>query len=441
MAASSVKIFDISDIGPVGTAGGDVTNLQEAAEKGLGTFLEVVGTGLSSRYLTKLVDAGFDAVRTLAVDEEKLIKYAEMLPGHAIRVSEAAIEVVSGKPGSIREGIDGPTPGEVDSRRLAGSAPLFPNDPIPPRSKVEAWWAQTTAWTREWSESVANYLVELKVDVNKSQQIYSKYRFTQEQNNYAGNKLIQAFHKSDHVMHLFTRSQKDKPTLITLMTVIALTHFPQDAEHKTKLRNKFNDFPSCKDKSKLLGQFNSWCDLYDELEHMNQMIVKDDEAVLASFKRLIAQIDEIQQVMTMSKNLLKKELTLHELQEITKVEATKWSREASGKKTNPTQHPTPKPHNKTPSTPKEHVVHEARGKREGICPHWGIATLRKASPCGHGVGGCRLGYKDVEGHPPHLENTNPQECYDQLKSQPCRDWKVGKCERGDTCLFGHANKP
>ena len=286
-------------------------------------------------------------------------------------------------------------------------------------------------------------MVELKVDVNKSQQIYSKYRFTQEQNNYAGNKLIQAFHKSDHVMHLFTRSQKDKPTLITLMTVIALTHFPQDAEHKTKLRNKFNEFLSCKEKSKLLGQFNSWCDLYDELEHMNQMIVKDDEAVLASFKRLIAQIDEIQQVMTMSKNLLKKELTLHELQEITKVEATKWSREASGghKKTNPTQHPTPKPHNKTPNTPKEHVVLEAQGKREGICPHWGTATLRRASPCGHGVGGCRLGYKDIEGHPPHLENTNPQECYDQLKSRPCRDWKVGKCERGDTCLFGHANKP
>ena len=125
-----------------------------------------------------------------------------------------------------------------------------------------------------WSENVANYLVELKVDVDKSKQIYSKYRFTQEQNNYAGNKLIQAFHKSDHVMHLFTRSQKDKPTLITLMTVIALTHFPQDAEHKTKLRNKFNEFLSCKDKSKLLGQFNAWCDLFNELEHMNQMIVK-----------------------------------------------------------------------------------------------------------------------------------------------------------------------
>ena len=117
-------------------------------------------------------------------------------------------------------------------------------------------------------ENIANYLVELKVDVNKSKQIYSKYRFTQEQNNYAGNKLIQAFDKSDHVMHLFTRSQKDKPTLITLMTVIAMTHFPKDAEHKTKLRNKFNEFPSCKDKSKLLGQFNSWCDLFDELEHM-----------------------------------------------------------------------------------------------------------------------------------------------------------------------------
>ena len=97
MAASSAKIFDISDVGPVETTGGDVTNLQEAAEKGLGTFLEAVGVGLSSRYLKKLVDAGFDVVRSLAVDEDKLIKYGEMLPGHAIRVSEAAIEVVSGK--------------------------------------------------------------------------------------------------------------------------------------------------------------------------------------------------------------------------------------------------------------------------------------------------------------------------------------------------------
>ena len=50
---------------------------------------------------------------------------------------------------------------------------------------------------------------------------------------------------------------------------------------------------------------------------------------------------------------------------ITKVEATKWSQEGGHKKTNPTQQPTPKPHNKTPNTPKEHVSHEARGKREG----------------------------------------------------------------------------
>ena len=44
---------------------------------------------------------------------------------------------------------------------------------------------------------------------------------------------------------------------------------------------------------------------------------------------------------------------------------------------------------------------------------------------------------DKEGHPPHLESTNPKECYAQLKTQQCRDWKVGKCERGDQCLFGH----
>ena len=33
---------------------------------------------------------------------------------------------------------------------------------------------------QESGPSVANYLVELKVDVNKSKQIYNKYRFTQE---------------------------------------------------------------------------------------------------------------------------------------------------------------------------------------------------------------------------------------------------------------------
>ena len=170
---------------------------------------------------------------------------------------------------------------------------------------------------------------------------------------------------------------------------------------------------------------------------MNQMIVKDDEAVLASFQRLIASIDEIQQVITMSTNLLHKELTLQELQDITKAEATKWSREGGHKKPNPNPHPTPKPHAKTPNTPKVHVGLEARGKKEGICPHWGIAALRRASPCGHGVGGCRVGYMEKEGHPPHLESTNPQECYDQLKSRQCRDWKEGKCKRGDTCFFGH----
>lgn len=89
------------------------------------------GDMLSTRYLTKLVDARFDSVKALAVEEEKLIKCGDMLPGHAIRVSEAAIEVVSGTPGSMREGIGGPTPGKVDSRRLAGTASSSPADSIP----------------------------------------------------------------------------------------------------------------------------------------------------------------------------------------------------------------------------------------------------------------------------------------------------------------------
>ena len=73
-----------------------MTDLQEAADQGLGTFLKAVGKVLATGHLTKLVDAGFDVVRALAVEEEKLIKCGEMLPGHAIRVSAAAIEVVSG---------------------------------------------------------------------------------------------------------------------------------------------------------------------------------------------------------------------------------------------------------------------------------------------------------------------------------------------------------
>ena len=93
---------------------------------------------------------------------------------------------------------------------------------------MESWWAQFTAWSRVWSENVANYLVELGVDVSKTKTIYERFPFTQEQNNFAGNKLMQAFEKSEHVMSLYSRQQKNKPTMMTLMTVIALTHFPQD---------------------------------------------------------------------------------------------------------------------------------------------------------------------------------------------------------------------
>ena len=60
---------------------------------------------------------------------------------------------------------------------------------------MESWWAQFIAWSRVWSESVANYLVELGVDVSKSKVIYERFKFTQEQNNFTGNKLMQAFEK------------------------------------------------------------------------------------------------------------------------------------------------------------------------------------------------------------------------------------------------------
>ena len=74
MEAKSRTIYDISDAGLV-TTGGGKSDLQVAAAAGLGSFLDEVGSGLSSRYLTGLVDKGFDDVRSLAVGEDKLIEY------------------------------------------------------------------------------------------------------------------------------------------------------------------------------------------------------------------------------------------------------------------------------------------------------------------------------------------------------------------------------
>ena len=318
MVAKKLKIYDISDVSPTVTAGGDGMGSQVAPETEVGVFLKTLDPKLSTRYAKTLFDAGFETVRDLAVEEEKLITYAELLPGHALKVTQKAIEALRGKPGKVAEGIKGLESSEVDMRRLAGSAPSFPIDSIPSRAKVENWWAQTISWSRLWSNEVANYLVELKSNVNEGKVIFDRYSFTIEQNNYGGNKLMQAFEKSEHVMSLFTRTQKDKPTLMTLMTIIAYTHFPRDEHFLTMMRSKFNEFPSCKDKAKLLGQYNSWCNLYNELEAMGQMVVQDNEAVVASFKRLIKQMEEIQQVINMGDKLMGKEFGIDELKEITK---------------------------------------------------------------------------------------------------------------------------
>ena len=319
-------------------------------------------------------------------------------------------------------------------RRLAGSAPSFPIDSIPSRAKVENWWAQTISWSRLWSNEVANYLVELKSNVNEGKVIFDRYSFAIEQNNYGGNKLMQAFEKSEHVMSLFTRTQKDKPTLMTLMTIIAYTHFPRDEHFLTMMRSKFNEFPSCKDKSKLLGQYNSWCDLYDELKAMGQMVVQDNEAVVASFKRLIKHIEEIQQVINMGDKLMGKEFSIDELKDITKREAIKWARQSEGKpKPNPTPTPKPKQTNDQKETPpKEHKGYVGARDKLEVCPHWAVDRLPS---CGHEEHGtCRLGYTN---HPPHMKNTNPKDILDKYKTIPCKNWKAGECRFGDKCLFGH----
>ena len=139
--------------------------------------------------------------------------------------------------------------------------------------------------------------------------------------------------------------------------------------------------------------------------------------------------------MSMSKKLMGKELSLHELQVITKEEAVKWSREGGiKKKPNPTPHPTPKPNDKPKDEPKpkEHKGYVAERDKLEVCPHWAIDRLPS---CGHEeVGKCRLGYTN---HPPHMKNTNPKEILDKYKTIPCKNWKEGKCRFEDKCLFGH----
>ena len=54
-AKSQEEIYDISDAGLVSTGGG-MSDLQVAAAAGLATFLDEVGSGLSSRYLKDIVD-------------------------------------------------------------------------------------------------------------------------------------------------------------------------------------------------------------------------------------------------------------------------------------------------------------------------------------------------------------------------------------------------
>ena len=76
-AKSHGEIYGISDTWLVSTGSG-MADLQVAAVVGLGSFLDEVRNGRSSRYVQGLVDKGFDDVRSLAVDEEKLVEYGDM---------------------------------------------------------------------------------------------------------------------------------------------------------------------------------------------------------------------------------------------------------------------------------------------------------------------------------------------------------------------------
>ena len=79
MEAKKLKIYDISDVSPTVTAGGDDVGLQVAPETEVGVFLKTLDPKLSARYAKSLFDAGFETMRDLAIEEEKLIAHAELL--------------------------------------------------------------------------------------------------------------------------------------------------------------------------------------------------------------------------------------------------------------------------------------------------------------------------------------------------------------------------
>ena len=87
MVAKKLKIYDISDVSPTVTAGGDGMGSQVAPETEVGVFLKTLDPKLLTRYAKTLFDARFGTVRDFAVEEEKLIMYAKLLLGHAIKVT------------------------------------------------------------------------------------------------------------------------------------------------------------------------------------------------------------------------------------------------------------------------------------------------------------------------------------------------------------------
>ena len=63
MVAKKLKIYDISDVSPTVTAGGDGMGSQVAPETEVGVFLKTLDPKLSTRYAKTLFDAGFETVR------------------------------------------------------------------------------------------------------------------------------------------------------------------------------------------------------------------------------------------------------------------------------------------------------------------------------------------------------------------------------------------
>ena len=224
---------------------------------------------------------------------------------------------------------------------------------------------------------------------------------------------------------------KDRPTLTEVMTRIAKTHFIYDAEYSTSKRDLFNSFPACGSKTELLGQYNRWMGVRRELTELKEAVIEDDRAALASFKKMIKHMDEINKTIEVSQETTGMDWDLGKVESYVLRKAEKWAREGGVKETKPKPKPT-KP-NKEKKTEKEevktHTSLNAQSKKKGNCYYHVLSCME-----------CKKGSACTFEHDEALLNSDEATIVEKVSKIKCNLIEEGGCKRqnqGKTCPFHH----